>query len=258
MNKRTLCKAAILAIVFGLLGAHSAAAQERKAPVKTRGKNAAQSGIAYRKLSGKAVLIGEEIHLLDKNYQKLKDISHLSGHFAKITAVSKDYHKQNPKDDFCESFKYVKIKIDGLEGIVDGRKVYRLLKNKQGISREIEGSKITLTATKNFGVDVMEEEGLTGCSAQSPAVFSDERAKYVGLVYMKRNEFYNSDYPYFELKDDNEAADGVMNIEKQGNYYPVLINRISREGIFNLLIRIGRTPDGKYMAEIVKKEPAEE
>ena len=247
-----------MAIVFGLLGAHSVAAQGRKASAKSKEKSTAQSGIVYRKLNGKAVLIGEEIYLLDKNYRKLKDISHLSGHFVKITAVSKDYYKQKPDDDFCESFKYVKIKIEGLEGIVDGRKVYRPLKNEQGVSREIEGSKVALTATKNFGIDAMNEEGSTGCFAQSPAVFSDERAKYVGLVYMKRNEFYSSDYPYLELKRREEERDEIENMERQGDYYLVSILTTFHDGIAKSLVRIGREPGGAYTAEILNEEVTEE
>lgn len=221
-------------------------------------QNAAHDSISYQNLAEKAVLVGEEIQLLDSDYRKFKDISHLKGQLAEITAVSNNYHKQNPKDDVCESFKYVKVKVNGLEGIVDGRKIYLLRKDGQGMSKSIGGNSVALTATKNFGVDVMDEEGLTGCSIRTPAVFFDEKAGYIGLVRMKKNKFYDADYPYFELKQDDGAGDEVENIEEKGGSYLISIKRTYQEGGAKLLVRIGREPSGGYTAEILKEELTEE
>lgn len=226
--------------------------------VRVVDKAATRDSILYQNLDGKAVLLGSDMQLLGEDYKPIKDISSLNGQLVEITAVSKDFHKQDPKDDFCESFKYVKIKIEGLEGIVDGRKVYQFVQNEQGMSKSIGGSKVALAATKNFGIDAMDEEGLTGCSVRTPAVFSDEKAGYIGLVRMKKNKFYDADYPYFELKEDDGAGDEVENIEGKGGSYLISIKRTYQEGGAKLLVRIGREPDGSYTAEILNEELTEE
>lgn len=217
-----------------------------------------QGKATFKKIAGKAVLLGTDIQLLGEDYKAVKDISSLSGQFVEITEVGNDFNKQKPEDDICTSFKYVKIKTKDFEGIVDGRKVYQLVQGEQGMSKNIDGNGVTLTATKNFGMDVFDEEGLTGCSIQTPAVFSDEKTGFIGLVKMKKNKFCDSDYPYFELRNDEGAGDQVKNIEKQGADYLLTIKTVYQEGGAILSVRIYRESNGDYKAEILKEERTEE
>ena len=44
--------------------------------------------ITFYKVNGRAVLLGENIKLLDENYEEVKDISYLNEHFVEVAEVS--------------------------------------------------------------------------------------------------------------------------------------------------------------------------
>ncbi len=217
-----------------------------------------QIKITFYKVNGKGILLGDDIKLLDENLKEIKDISYLNEQFVAVTEVSDQYHKLKPTDDYCQEFKYVKIKTKDFEGYVDGRKIYEPIENTQNKTVKIDNNEVSFNATAYFGVGVSDEDGLTGCSIHTPVVFSDKSANYQGLVKMVKNKNYKQDYPYFELKEDDGATDEILSIDKQGDKYLLKVKRTYQEGGANLLVEIYKDQSGIFMAEIIENERTEE
>ncbi len=214
--------------------------------------------ISFYKVNGKGILLGDNIKLLDENFKEIKDISYLNEQFVDITEVSDKYHKIKPTDDYCQEFKYVKIKTKDFEGYVDGRKIYETIKHTKNKTVKIDNNEVSFIATTYFGISVSDDEGLTGCSINTPVIFSDKSVNYEGLVKMVKNKNYEDNYPYFELKDDDGANDEILNIDKQGDKYLLKIRRTYQEGEANLLIEIYKDKSGIFVAEIIEKKQTEE
>lgn len=211
-----------------------------------------QTKITFYKFNGKGILLGDNIKLLDENFKEIKDISYLNEQFVDVTEVSDKYYKIKPTDDYCQEFKYVKIKVKDLVGYIDGRKIYEPIKNTQNKIVKIDNNEVSFIATNNFGIGVSDDDGLTGCSINTPVVFSDRSVNYEGLVKMVKNKNYEDNYPYFELKDDDGAIDEILSIDKQGDKYLLKIKRTYQEGGANLLVEVYKDKSGTFVAEIIK------
>ena len=256
MNKLTLI------LSFALL--ISCRQQENKSnfeatdKVESVSKDTTDHKITFYKVNGKGILLGDNIKLLDENFKEIKDISFLNEQFADVTEVSDKYQKANPKDDYCQEFKYVKIRTKDFEGYVDGRKIYEPIKHIQNKIVKIDNNEVSFIATTYFGVGVSDDDGLTFCSVNTPVIFSDKSAKYEGLVKMVKNKNYEYNYPYLELKDDDGANDEIISIDKQGDKYLLKIKRTYQEGGANLLVAVYKDKNGIFVAEIIENERTEE
>ena len=217
-----------------------------------------QTKITFYKVNGKGILLGDDIKLLDENFKIIKDISYLNEHFVDVTEVSDKYHKIKPTDDYCQEFKYVKIKTKDFEGYVDGRKIYEPIKHTQNKIVKINNNEVSFIATSYFGIGVSDDDGLTGCSINTPVVFSDKSVNYEGLIKMVKNKNYEDNYPYFELKDDSGANDEILSLDKQGDKYLLKIKRTYQEGGANLMVEVYKDKSGIFVAEIIKNERTEE
>ncbi|WP_407482825.1 hypothetical protein [Elizabethkingia meningoseptica] len=216
------------------------------------------SKITFHKAGGKAVLLGNDIKLLDGNFKEIKDISNLNGQFADITEVSDKYYKEKPTDTHCQEFRYVKIKTKNFEGYVDGRKLYEAAKDSSNKAFKIDNNEVSFTPTTYFGTGVSDADGLTGCSVNSPVIFRDKAAQYEGLVKIISNKNNESDYPYFELRNDDGALDEILNIEKQDGKYFLTIKRTYQEGEANLLVAVFKDKSGGFVAEILENKRTDE
>jgi hypothetical protein len=214
--------------------------------------------ITFYKVNGKGILLGDHIKLLDESFKEIKDISYLNEHFVDVTEVSDKYHKIKSTDDYCQEFKYVKIKTKDFEGFIDGRKIYEPIKHTQNKIVKIDNNEVSFIATSYFGIGVSDDDGLTGCSINTPVVFSDKSVNYEGLVKMVNNKNYDDNYPYFELKDDDGANDEILSIDRQGDKYLLKIKRTYQEGGANLLVEIYKDKKGIIVAEIKENERTEE
>jgi len=232
--------------------------QETTEKVESVKTDTNQIKITFYNVNGKGILLGDDIKLLDENFKEIRDISYLNEHFVDVTEVSDKYHKIKPTDDYCQEFKYVKIKTKDFEGYVDGRKIYEPIKHTQNKIVKIENNEVSFIATTYFGIGVSDDDGLTGCSINTPVVFSDKSVNYEGLVKMVKNKNYEDNYPYFELKDDDGANDEILSIDKQGDKYLLKIKRTYQEGGANLLVEIYKDKSGIFVAEIIENERTEE
>jgi hypothetical protein len=190
-----------------------------------------QTKITFYKINGKGILLGDNIKLLDENFKEIKDISYLNEQFVDITEVSDKYHKIKPTDDYCQEFKYVKIKTKDFEGYVDGRKIYKAIKHTQNKIVKIDNKEVSFIATTYFGI---------------------------GVVKMVKNKYYENKYPYFELKEDDMAGDEILGIDKQADKYILSIRRVYQEGGANMKVAIYKNGNNKYVAEIIEYLSLEE
>lgn len=212
----------------------------------------AVKNIAFEKVNTKGILLGNNIKLLDENLNEMKDISSLNETPVQVIGLSKNYFKAKPTDEYCQEFKYVKIKFNDVEGYVDGRMVYQLTHDEQNKTFNIEGNEVSFTPTAYYGIGVADDNGLTGCQTQSPVVFSDEKASYKGLVKMIKNDYVYDDYPYFELKADDGNYDEIIGVKKQKEKYILEVKRDFQEGIATMTVEIYKNSNGVFVAEIIK------
>jgi len=231
---------------------------EATAKVETVSNDTTDEKINFYKVNQKGIILGQNIKLLDENFKEIKDISFLNEQFVDLIEVSEKYHKANPTDDYCQEFKYVKIRTKNFEGYVDGRKIYKSITDGQHKIVKIDNNEVSFIAATYFGIGVSDDNSLTGCPINTPVVFSDKSIKYEGLVKMVKNKNYDSDYPYFELKEDDGAYDEILNINKQGDKYLLKIKRTYQEGGAKLLIAVYKDNSGKFVAEIIENERTEE
>ncbi len=212
--------------------------------------------VSYYEVGGKAILLGKSINLIDSAFYISKNINDYNEQIVEIGAISNNYYKLNKFDDYCDEFKYVQIKCEDFKGIVDGRNVFFPIKSLQNKTLEYNGNKIEFIATENGGIGADDENGLTGCTINTPVYFIDKNAKYEGVIKMVTNNYYNDDFPYLELKFDDTANDEIEKIEvKDGKYY-LKINRSYQEGRAEILIEI-KNKNSEFTAEIIKLEKFE-
>ena len=82
------------------------------------------SKISFKKVTGRAILVGNKIKLFDNDLNLIEDISNLKTKFIEITGISDSIF--NDTKDICNAFWYVKIKTSNKEGIVNGRCVFKI------------------------------------------------------------------------------------------------------------------------------------
>lgn len=153
----------------------------------------------------------------------------------------------------CEAFHYVRIKYKGKEGIVDGRKVFRILDSAPAASLRTENNHIEIFPTEFFGVGIANHDGLTGCPVDQPVVIRDSANNYFGLIYQVKNEFakkagWGSAYPFFELKDDDGGHDNIDDFFTEGTKMKIKIRRGFQEGENQSDVSL-HYENGKYTAE---------
>jgi len=140
------------------------------------------------------------------------------------------------------------------EGYVNGRKLYAPIKHIQNKIVKIDNNEVSFIATTYFGIGVSDNDGLTFCTVNTPVIFSDKNENYEGLVRMVKNKNYKSEYPYFELKDDDGASDEILSIDKQGEKYLLKIKRTFQEGGANLLVALYKNKSGEFIADILEND----
>ena len=203
--------------------------------------------------NGKGILIGEKITLLDSSLNAIKDISDLNESFVDITAISDSLYKKNEKDDYCEKFKYVKIKSKDFEGIIDGRLIFEPVKSLQNKKH----NDIELITTSYFGIGFSDKDGLTFCSENTPVILVDKKSGNEVLIHMIKNKYYQSKFDYFQLETSDGAYDEIIEIKEAAGKYRLQIKTEYQEGGALFTVEIRKDTKGVYVAEILNKEEFE-
>lgn len=210
--------------------------------------------LTFSRKDGKAILIGEKIKLLDTDLEFIADISNLSESIVNIKGVSDSLFKQNKEaKEFCKSFWYVKIQIDTIVGVVDGRQVFEILNSNQFEKFVTNGNNIELFRTRFFGIGVEYKGDLMGCPVDQPIVLNDTAKKYYGLVDLVQNDYskeasWGETYPYFELINDDGGQDKIETITVRNSKIMLRVHREFQEGENDSDIVLSYD-NGRYKAE---------
>lgn len=210
--------------------------------------------VKFSKINGEAVLIGEEIELLDNDLKVIADISNLNGKIVNLKSVSDSLYNQGKDfEGFCKSFWYVEIQIDSITGIVNGRQVFKILDLSETEKFTINDICIEFLRTEFFGMGVVYQGDLMGCPVDQPIIVKDTANNYYGLVDLVENDYskkagWGKVYPYFELKADDGGYDEVDTLIVEDLQIRLRIHRGFQEGENESDVLLS-FEDDKYQAE---------
>lgn len=204
--------------------------------------------ILFNSVNSQGILIGEKMTLLNESLKTIKDISTYNESFVRITAISNINHKKNKDDEYCESFKYVKIKSKDFEGIIDGRFIFEPVKES---SQNKKSEDIQFVTTSYFGIGPFKDDDITGCIETAPTLLIENKTETKHLVYMVHNNYYDNEYPYFSLTTDNEVWDEILTIKKVAKKYQLQIKRTHQDNEELITLEIHKNKHEKYLAEII-------
>jgi len=207
--------------------------------------------LVFNKKSTRGLLLGEHILLLDEQFNVIQDISEMSESYVYITAMSDKMYKANPDDDYCDSFYYVNIKTDDLEGIIEGRYFYSADANFD-FSKPNE--ELILSKTSNFAMGIADDEGLTGCGVYTPAFIKTNN--YEGLILNTSTDSKYATTDHFQLLDDDMGSDKIDSIVGNNGYYKMYITTSLQEGFYKFEIAIKVDSTGAE-ANVLKEGPIE-
>ena len=208
-------------------------------------------GPKFKETNMQAVLIGNNIELLDNELKTIDNISNLSGDIIELTAVSDSLFNQSK--DICDAFWYVKIKGADKEGIVNGRQVFKIVESKQDTSFTVNGNQIKILTTEFLGMGVNYQGELMGCPVDQPVLIRDTKNDFYGLIDLIPNEYskkasWDNEYSFFELRSDDGAYDQIDSITTDGQKIRLKIHRSFQEGENDYEVLLSFDND-KYIAE---------
>jgi hypothetical protein len=206
--------------------------------------------MSFSEVNSRGILIGEKIVLLDSSLNIISDISDLNESFVEIKAISDSLYKKDEKDDYCEEFRYIKIKSKDFEGLIDGRLIFEPVKSLQNKKY----NDIELVTTSYFGIGFSNEDGLTFCSENTPTILINKKSGDETLIRMLKNEYYNSNYDYFQLEASDGGYDEIIEIKEVDGKYQLQIRTEYQEGGALFTVEIRKNDQGDYLAEILNKE----
>lgn len=245
----------ILPILLASCGQPNDKAQEQISSVSkeqtgTPEKTIDKKTITFKEHSGKAVLIGEKIDVTDDELHVLTTLNESS--IVEIVGLSDSLFQKT--DDYCDAFRYVKIRADSQKGIIDGRSVYQITNSQQDTSFNYEDKKFDIRSTLFFGIGVSDDDGLTFCSKYfEPVVIIESDSNQPKLIEIIKDDIskeasWNDDFKYFELMANDGAYDKIKRIEQTGNGVILTIKREFQEGWNEYQVRL-KSAEGTYKAE---------
>jgi len=192
-----------------------------------------------------AVLIGDSINLLDDNLKFVKELKEGT----LVNVLSETARMYTYEDKPCGGYKYVKININGVEGIVNGRKVYALKDKEFGIIDK-EGNNFEVFNVSYFGQAVKRKKGdMEFCyDNNSPALLMINR-DIIGLIEVVKDEMYKEFTSVYEKHD-------FFQFGGSENYYDfVKEKKLTDKGILIKVNRSGNLDLGeKYKVLFTKGE----
>ncbi|NHN26197.1 hypothetical protein FIA58_010960 [Flavobacterium jejuense] len=227
----------IIPILFASCGQTSNNAQEQtfeasKKQVESSEKSFENGTVTFKEHDGIAVLIGDKIDILNNELQEETTLNESS--IVEIVGISESQYQKT--DDYCDAFRYVKIKTDSQNGIIDGRNVYQLTESKQDTSFNYKDKKFDFMTTSFYGIGVADDDGLTFCSKYyEPIVLNESGSNQPKLIEIIKNDFskeasWSDDFKYFELMANDGAYDKIKMIEQTENGVVLTIKREFQEG----------------------------
>lgn len=245
----------ILPILIASCGQTSNKAQEQtpeviKEQIESSEKSFEKKTITFKGHKGRAVLIGEKIDVLNNELQSVTTLN--EGSIVEIVGLSDSLFQIT--DDYCDAFRYVKIKTDSQKGIIDGRNVYQLTESRQDTSFSYNDKEFDIKTTTFFGIGVDDDDGLTFCSKYyEPVVLIESDSNQPKLIEIIKNDIskeasWKDDFKYFELMANDGAYDKIKAIEQTESGVILTIKREFQEGWNEFQIQL-QLSEKTYRAE---------
>ncbi len=169
--------------------------------------------IIKTKYSNKGVLIGDNIVLYDDQLQPIKNISYQNEKIVDIIGKTDKRINLLNDNDICNNFYFVEIKLNEVQGWVNGKYVFEFKDTEQDSLNISGANSYSFITTKNFGIGSMNDIGLTGCGEFYPIVLHDMRNESYNLIEFKNTiEIGVNEFKYFCLKNDEGGTDLIKSI----------------------------------------------
>jgi len=209
------------------------------------------SEITFKKTKGQAILMGKSIKIYDNNLNVSEELSNMPPRIVDIIGISDSLF--NDTKENCNAFWYVKVRGEKINGIVNGRQVFKIQNSNQDTCFTVVGNQIEILTTNFLGMGVYYNGDLMGCPVDQPILIKDKKNNYFGLVDLIHNEYskkaiWNNKYPFFEIRNDDGCKDIIKSINIEGAKIIFKINRQFQEGEndYEVLLKF---ENGKYIAE---------
>ncbi|MDD4697642.1 MAG: hypothetical protein PHR52_08910, partial [Fermentimonas sp.] len=203
------------------------------------------------KTKGQAILMGKSIKIYDNNLNVSEELSNMPPRIVDIIGISDSLF--NDTKENCNAFWYVKVRGEKINGIVNGRQVFKIQNSNQDTCFTVVGNQIEILTTNFLGMGVYYNGDLMGCPVDQPILIKDKKNNYFGLVDLIHNEYskkaiWNNKYPFFEIRNDDGCKDIIKSINIEGAKIIFKINRQFQEGEndYEVLLKF---ENGKYIAE---------
>ena len=215
-----------------------------------------QVNLTFNDQSGQAILLGENIDILDINLNKVSTLK--EGTVVNMLGISDSLFQKT--NDYCNSFRYVKISLDRKEFLVNGRNIYQIGNlydtNGQDTLFNFQDKEFELKTTSFFGIGVADDDGLTFCSNYyEPIVLFDKKLNSTKFVHLSKNDVsseatWKDEFDYFILMANDGALDKIENIEEVSNGVILTIKREFQEGWNRYRVKFV-LDRGEYHAEYI-------
>ncbi len=209
------------------------------------------SGITFKKTKGQAILMGKSIKVYDNNLNVSEELSNIPPRIVDIIGISDSIF--NDTKDICNAFWYVKVRGEKIDGIVNGRQVFKIQNSNQDTCFTVDGNQIEILTTNFLGMGVDYNGDLMGCPVDQPILIKDKKNIYFGLVDLIQNEYTKKasryrEYPFFEIRNDDGRKDKIKSINIEGAKIILKIHREFQEGEndYEVLLKF---ENDKYIAE---------
>jgi len=209
------------------------------------------SEITFKKTKGQAILMGKSIKILDNKLNVSEEFSNIPPRIVDIIGISDSIF--NDTKDICNAFWYVKVRGEKINGIVNGRQVFKIQNSNQDTCFTVDGNQIEILTTNFLGMGVDYDGDLMGCPVDQPILIKDKKNNYFGLVDLIQNEYskkasWDNEYPFFEIRSDDGCHDRIKSINIEGAKIILKIHREFQEGEndYEVLLKF---ENDKYIAE---------
>lgn len=198
----------------------------------TQKKSMNDKTIPFKQFKGYAILLGNNIELLNEKFKKVSQLN--ENEVVEIEMISDSLFQLTK--DYCDAFKYLKIKKGNQKGIIDGRYVYQIIDSEDDTTFKIKNKQFFIKSTSYLGISASNEDGLTFCSKyfEPIVIFNDklENAKFVKLKInsTSKKAIWNQGFKYFELMANDGACDKINQIKSSEKGIILTIKREFQEG----------------------------
>lgn len=199
------------------------------------------------------VITIEKLHLYNRKGVVIDSVENLFGQIIQIDSISSLKYDLKHSSDECNLHNFVKISNANINAWVYGKNVFEIEKGNRTVLFSSDSIDFKFQPTKNFGIGVMNEDGLTFCGdgTHSPVLLFNSKYNKQELVFLnKKNEAYGFDYLTYNNHDG--WNDKILDLKYADDILYLTVVRSYQEGRvkINLEIKI----DAQKSTVVIKKK----